>query len=64
MVRPARFELAHLSALPPQSSVSTVPPRSQKADITSAKIIRFVRIMDLNKAGLTLQQSRKELVLQ
>lgn len=28
MVRPARFELAHHSALPPQSSVSTVPPRS------------------------------------
>ena len=28
MVRPARFELAHPSALPPQSSVSTVPPRS------------------------------------
>ena len=64
MVRSARFELAHQNGTTTQSSVSTVPPRSQKADITSAKIIRFVRIMDLNKVGLTLQQSRKELALQ
>lgn len=30
MVRPTRLELVHPKALPPQDSVSTIPPRSQK----------------------------------
>lgn len=37
MVRTAGFEPAHLVALPPQDSVSTVPPRSQNEIITQRK---------------------------
>ena len=54
MVRPARFELAHPSALPPQSSVSTVPPRShvyykeQKSGASPPEIIT----LDLRKERL------------